>query len=473
MELVFAALLSHAEKRPDAIAFVDAKGHITYRQLFVRVQAMAEMLNGVEKSVAIALPDSIDYVVADLGATLAGKRVIPVPLFFSPDQIAHLLKEAAVDFVIGKSTAVSVPPAIKTCTQMPSKPPTEPIMYHGGATRVIYTSGSSGTPKGVVHGDRQLTASLTALHSGIAPTEEDVHLSLLPYAQLLEQICGIFLPILAGGKVVISDAATQVMTSGDLSVIAQEFETHHPTTSLMVPNLLAAWCAGLMAAGIPAPNTLRFVAIGGATTPQTLKHTATRLNIPLYEGYGLSECCAVVAMNTPARNTAGSVGHVLEGTTVTVEAGEIVVHGPTIMEGYLDGTPISSHWHTGDLGDLQDGVLHYRGRKDALIIRSNGRNISPEWVEAQCACLPGVAGCCLTYLPDQDRLCLIVATSTAVPQDIIDQSFTELPIYAQPDHILILNSRDPSLFYPIGTPNRRAMNTYALRMLPETSRRAS
>jgi len=116
--------------------------------------------------------------------------------------------------------------------------------------------------------------------------------------------------------------------------------------------------------------------------PLQVAEMAWQLGIPVHEGYGLSECCSVVAVNRPGERCSGTVGRPLNGLDVSIVSGEIVVDGPSITDGYLGQDPAQRPWRTGDLGAIdQDGFLTIHGRKDNLIVTSFGRNISPEWIE--------------------------------------------------------------------------------------------
>ena len=102
----------------------------------------------------------------------------------------------------------------------------------------------------------------------------------------------------------------------------------------------------------------------------------------------------MVAVNRPGRRTPGTVGEPLPGLTVRIEDGEIVVDGPTVMDGYLRGAPAARPWRTGDLGQFDSsGHLTVYGRKDNLIVTSYGRNVSPEWIEAMLLADPRFAAC--------------------------------------------------------------------------------
>ena len=234
-----------------------------------------------------------------------------------------------------------------------------------------------------MHGDRQLSASLRRLSAVVGATEADRHLSVLPLAQLLEQICGVFLPILAGAETVFSPAATRALFGGSIGALTDAMTQVRPTTSLLVPALLARWTADLAARELMAPDSLRFVAVGGAATPPTVLAAAAARGVPVFEGYGLSECCAVVAINPPGHPMPGTVGPVLRPLSVTIEAGEIV-RGGADRDGRLPrGRPAPTRWRTGDRGWFIDGRLVVDWPRDALIVTPEGRNISPEWVEAR------------------------------------------------------------------------------------------
>jgi len=164
------------------------------------------------------------------------------------------------------------------------------------------------------------------------------------------------------------------------------------TTTILVPQMLEALCGVLERereregkAGAPAWPGLRWVAVGGARLAPRLLQRAVAVGLPVYEGYGLSECASVVALNTPAAYRAGSVGKPLPHVRLSFGAdGEIFVGGATLL-GYVgDDTPAPETWPSGDLGHLDaEGFLHLHGRKKNLLITSFGRNISPEWLESE------------------------------------------------------------------------------------------
>lgn len=456
MQQVFEALAGHARRHPHETAFEDDTRAVSWSGLAGRVAGLATRLQATSGPVAIALAGGVDYVVADLAVTLCGRRQVPLPFFFSREQNAHILLDAEVATVITTTPELFTPvPYLEVVDPAPcARTPSALPPYPGGAERVIYTSGSSGRPKGVVIGDSQLAASLSALGAVVGAGARDVHLSVLPLAQLLEQICGIFLPILAGARTVFRFEATKALLGGPIEPLAQAFDTVRPTTSVLAPALLARWTALLEGAGRAAPDSLRFVAVGGASSPPALIRAAERAGIPAHEGYGLSECCAVVAMNRPGDNRPGTVGQVLKGLEVRIEAGEIVVSGPTVMRGYLNSDPAPRIWHTGDLGHFEGDRLVVDGRKDALLVTGAGRNISPEWVEQRVNADPRVVGSALG-LRGGHTLVLVVAAAAPVTAEEIASMLDDLPDYARPAEVILTSPAEPGLLFPAGTPNRQ------------------
>ncbi|MCP4638252.1 MAG: long-chain fatty acid--CoA ligase, partial [Methyloversatilis sp.] len=205
---IFDALARHARQQPDAIAFRDGDRTISWAGLARAVGHAAAGFASGPRTVGLRLV-GLDYVIADLATTLAGCRVVPVPGFFSAGQVDHLLADSGATLI----------------DRLPRPDAALPLAYAGGADRVIYTSGTTGRPKGVVLGDRQLTAQTRALAAAIGATPRDRYLSVLPQAQLLEQICGIFVPVLIGAETVIAAEGAACLFTGDGTALARAAAT--------------------------------------------------------------------------------------------------------------------------------------------------------------------------------------------------------------------------------------------------------
>jgi long-subunit acyl-CoA synthetase (AMP-forming) len=240
------------------------------------------------------------------------------------------------------------------------------------------------------------------------------------------------------------------------------------STAIMVPQMLQAMVAAGQA-GVPMPSTLRYLAVGGARVSQQLLENAMTLGLPAYEGYGLSECASVVAVNRPGESRTGSVGKPLPHAQVEISGdGEILVHG-SCWCGYLGdqalpqaGVPFA----TGDLGYLDaDGYLFITGRKKNIFITSFGRNVAPEWVEGELLSQAGIAQAAIFGESRPFNSAVIVPhkgmTSAAI-QAALNKANRRLPDYAQVRAWIPAN--EP--FTPangMSTPNGRLKRTEILR----------
>ncbi|MCJ8140067.1 class I adenylate-forming enzyme family protein [Falsirhodobacter halotolerans] len=432
MHPIFDALSRHARTRADATAFRHADRRISWGGLADAITHAAKAFAAGPRTVGLHL-SGIDYVIADLAATLAGCRVVPVPAFFSDGQIAHLLADSGATLI----------------DRLPRSDQALALTYSGGSERIIYTSGTTGRPKGVVLGDRQLTAQTQALAAAIGAVADDRYLSVLPQAQLLEQICGIFVPVLAGAETVIAAEGQSCLFSGNGAPLARFADASRPTVTVLAPRQLTLWVAALRQGG-RAPDSLRYIAVGGAPVAPELLGEARTLGLPVAEGYGLSEASSVVAI-TPAHGT-GMVP--VTGVDLWLEDGEIVVDGPNVMAGYLGAAPHSGPWRTGDMGRLTEGRLTVLGRRDGMILRASGRNIAPEWVEAAALADPAIPAAALILTPD-DRLLLVLAAAATPDTLSLAARLADLPEYARPEALVFADPRHAGLIRSSGLADRQ------------------
>jgi long-subunit acyl-CoA synthetase (AMP-forming) len=384
MRQLFESMKRHASEAGGLIAASDQYGQMSRRELLARVTALAADLGSQPQTIGIYAPNGLDWVIAQLACALAGKIVVPLPTFFSPTQVGHVVRDASVDLILAtkQTTAVAAQSGVPTNVIDIDRTGAGLSDVIDGFGQIIYTSGSTGQPKGVRHQSGQIAWSAAALAAATGATAEDSYLSVLPLPLLLETICSIFIPAILGAYVHFDSGLAEQVGRGDAKGISKAFDLRQPTTSVVVPQLLKQWVGELQAGGGRAPASLRFVAVGGAPVPRQVVEKAWRLGIPVHEGYGLSECCSVVAVNRPGERCSDTVGRPLNGLDVSIDNGEIVVDGPSITDGYLGQGAAQRPWRTGDLGAFDsNGFLAIHGRKDSLIVTSFGRNVSPEWVE--------------------------------------------------------------------------------------------
>ncbi|MBL0167146.1 MAG: AMP-binding protein [Propionivibrio sp.] len=262
----------------------------------------------------------------------------------------------------------------------------------------------------------------------------------MPLATLLENIGGIYTPLLAGATICLPGLAAVGLTGSsglDAGRMIAALGDWQASTTIMVPQMLQA----LVTAGqdgVSMPRRLRYLAVGGAPVSlHCLKRPGT-LGLPVHEGYGLSECASVVAVNRPGESRTGSVGKPLPHVRIDfADDGEILIYG-TWWNGYLGDRALpqtGDYIATGDLGYLDaDGFLFLSGRKKNIFITSFGRNVAPEWVEVNLVSQAGIAQAAIFGEARPFNSAVIVPQPGASPAAIeaaLDKVNRQLPDYAQ------------------------------------------
>jgi len=345
---------------------------------------------------ALAADNGPEWLSIDIGAQLAGVTLVPLPGFFSAEQIAHALQDSGADALIDAATA---PPAgeFPNATSPAAAPffrglrlqrltPVATPALPAGTAKISYTSGTTGRPKGVCLTQNGMDTVAQSLRSVVAELGVTRHLCVLPLATLLENVAGVYAPLQDGAEVIVPSLRETGLAGAngfDVSTLLRCLDTYRPESIILLPQLLAALVAAIEQ-GAKRPSDLRFIAVGGAHVSPALLERADRVALPVYEGYGLTECCSVVSLNSPAARRAGSVGRPLPHARVTLDAqAEIHVGGPAVC-GYVGSDTMPTSIATGDLGRFDaDGFLHVNGRRKNVFITSFGRNVSPEWVETE------------------------------------------------------------------------------------------
>lgn len=373
------------------IALQDQHQAITYQQLSEHVTLRRDWLAQQEvQRIALCMDNQIEWVLFDIACQALDICCVPVPSFFSAQQLDHLLVSSAIELLLCDN---SMRPLIQNNQRLtpfegiigqrryPNLVPQIPL----GTTKITFTSGTTGSPKGVC---LSTSSQLTVARSLVDAVGLDAprHLCLLPLATLLENIAGVYAPLMRGGCVYLAQASERGFEGSRLMAphaMLQLIDQQQPSSLILVPELLSVLIAASQNGWQP-PTSLQFIAVGGAKVATQMIQQAHALGLPVYQGYGLSECASVVALNTPQSNAIGQVGKVLEHNQLCIKNHELVVTGNLFL-GYLN-QPESfypSAFATGDLAELENGWLNIIGRQKNLIINSFGRNLSPEWIEAE------------------------------------------------------------------------------------------
>src|SRR5438093_1944248 len=350
--------------------------------------------NGIGKGdrVLIWAENRMEWAAVFWACVASGVVAVPVDLRFSEELVRRIQSESKSKLTIDGAELDRIAKLPRASTFFWTPVDREDIV------EIVYTSGTTGEPKGVTHRHRHICANLRPFQTEInkykkwaRPFQPIRILDLLPLSHMFGQALGIYIPVLLGGAAVF----TPEISPRKIIEIVRE---HRVTVIVAVPQILANLKNEVERQfQLPAPTRsilLRlwrhrkihsafgwkfwaFVA-GGAPVDTELEEFWGRLGFLVIQGYGLTEASPVVTVNHPFDVKRGSLGKPLPGLDVTIAPdGEILVRGESIT------TSDDSGWlHTGDLGAMdQEGRLYYRGRKKDTIVTPEGLNVHPEDVE--------------------------------------------------------------------------------------------
>jgi long-subunit acyl-CoA synthetase (AMP-forming) len=447
MQSTLEAVRHFATHTPQRSAVRCAQQQWSYRELLDRATAIARAIEAQRlEVVGLAADNGPEWLAIDLATQLSGTVLVPLPPFFTREQIAHALADSGAQALIADPRLIErhdfdggalAPLAVEGSTLAWYALRADATDMPAATAKISYTSGTTGKPKGVCL--RQASMDVVADSLRRAVTELDVgrHLCVLPLATLLENIAGVYAPLQAGAEIIVPSARETGLSGAtrfDAPVLLRCIDSFRAQSIILVPQLLAALVAALEQ-GAPRPQSLRFVAVGGGRVSPALLERADGVGLPVYEGYGLTECASVVALNTPAARRIGSVGRPLPHVELTIDArGEIHVAGAAVS-GYVGGSHVPQRLATGDLGHLDaDGFLHVSGRAKNLFITSFGRNVSPEWVESELTEESAIAQAAVYGESRPWNTAVIVAAGSctrAQVQAAVDNANRRLPDYAR------------------------------------------
>lgn len=426
---------------------------LSYDVLAVRVENLARWIiaqgGKPGERIAILAPNGPDWVVAALAIIQAGRVLVPLDMQLTPDEVFTLTDHAETTaHIVSRQYA-----HLKELRDYPglSQWPLEDLMAdvtrltgaHGPLPErspddmaiLLYTSGTSGAPKGVPMTHHNITSNVLAVAERLHPLPSDVWLSLLPLSHGLELCMGLLAPLSIGASVcyprsrrpdqiiaAMRDSGTTVMVTvpAILDFFAKAIRSKAPRgwrgkalqwvlalAPMGLRRRLVGWLSGMPV------GRLRGVVCGGAFLSPELENTWIRLGLPIIQGYGLTEAGPVVAVNRQPRPTRSSAGKVLPICEVKIDhpdksgVGEILVKSPGVMSGYYKNPEATAAafapggWlRTGDLGRFDEkGELHIVGRSKDVIITGSGLNVYPEEIESKLEEHPFVRKACVVQRP--------------------------------------------------------------------------
>ncbi|AMV71318.1 AMP-dependent synthetase/ligase [Desulfuromonas carbonis] len=446
------------------------QGHyrdISWQAMGEQVDACGRSLlaSGIEPGdrVAIMARNCPEWVYADLGALSAGAVTVPVYHTEGLDALEHILADSGsrVLFLQSPLTAADLEtrlehlPGLELVILLEGSLPHPRIvtlkeflargseidaaalearlekLTPGDLATLVYTSGTTGPPKGAMLTHENILSNVRAAVSVFPINDEDVSLSFLPLSHVFERVDGYYLMLHQGAVIAYAES---------IDTVPLNLTEVQPTVVISVPRLYEKMFARVMERVLNGPwlkkqlffgavkigrqyttrqlagetkgflletgmalarkavfsklqerlgGRLRFFISGGAPLMRNIAEFFLAADIPIYEGYGLTETAAGIAVNTPEKMRLGTVGRPLPGIELKIAAdGEILARGPGVFGGYWNRAELTRDafrdgWFcTGDIGELDgDGFLAITDRKKDLIVTAGGENIAPQNLE--------------------------------------------------------------------------------------------
>jgi long-chain acyl-CoA synthetase len=458
--------LAAAERNPGDAMRAPGRAPVTFTDFGVAIREIAGGLAAlgvdVGDRVAILCGTRPEWPMADFGAFCAGATVVPIYHTNSPEECEYVLAHAGAKVIFVEDAAQ----AAKIAARREALPELEQVIVVEGEAEgaltleqlrldgadtgdavarertaavvpedtatIVYTSGTTGPPKGCVLSHANLLYTLNAYTDRLELRgTKPVIFQYLPLAHVLARMVA-FVAVETGGVL--------CFASGDTTKLAEEIRAAEPTHIPTVPRLLEKVQTRVLgtaeaAGGVKAAIFTRALATGekvararregrpvrrmdelrnalgtrlalgrvkaalGPNEPIFLTGAAPigadvieffyACGVPVLEAWGMTETCAAGALNTLEEIQVGSVGRPLPGTEFKLaDDGELLIRGPLVFKGYHRNPEateaiLADGWlHTGDLGEIRDGYVRITGRKKDLIITSSGKNVSPEMLES-------------------------------------------------------------------------------------------
>lgn len=493
---------------PDRNAFRFRRGgrivSVSYREFGDLVEDLAHGLAAMglksRERVAILSENRVEWPIVDFAVMSIGGIVVPVYQTLSPDQMAYILMDSGVRIIFVENRfhyekvmqIQAQLPKLKTIlTFEPIRNTDRPttvfkrLLRLGDKHRaarpgwfertlskikredvcsIVYTSGTTGDPKGVRLRHSGFLESIVNTEAALPLKPEDTFLSFLPLSHLYERVAGHWIPMYRGCCIDYARAITTVV---------EDMQVFHPTVLVSVPQLFDKITAGVRQkiadSGLFRRTTfklaeklgnriadgnregekhvilkflrplarrlvfkklhrylggaLRYPISGGAPLSRETARFFEAMELPIIEGYGLTETHLVVTLNSPEHHSAGSCGLPIAGVSIRIaDDGEILVRGKTIMESYHNAPELTAStidadgwFHTGDIGLLdQNNCLTITDRKKNIIVISSGEKIAPAPIEARLKDSPYIDEACLIGDNRQYITALIVPDMEAI-----------------------------------------------------------
>jgi long-chain acyl-CoA synthetase len=492
--------LDNFQRHAHEVAYVHHRGYRVQRWTYGEVLADAHRFARELDSREIVKGDKVliwgencaEWVVAFFGCLLRGAIVVPIDKIATPDFAQRVAQQVDAKLCVcaSQNQITDVPSMhletlrdrIAVRSEVAITPP--PLTRHD-IVEIVFTSGTTAEPRGVVISHGNILANLEPLEREIGAYlryERIFHplrfLNLLPLSHVFGQFLGIFLPQLLAGTVLFQDTLnpTEVMriikrervsvvvavprlmeslkdkllrdleSAGRLARFQRQFEVTKDQ------NFVRRWWRFRRVHNQFGWKFWAFIS-GGAALDAETEEFWRRLSFVVIQGYGLTETTSLISLNHPFHTGRRSIGKVLEGREIKLdESGEILVRGANVAAGYWQSKQLKpvlneeGWFRTGDLGELDaEGNLYFKGRKKNVIVTREGMNVYPEDLEAALRQQHEVRDCVVVGLEhggNAEPCAVLLLLDSADPEAVVKRANRQLAEFQQMRRWLLWPEQD-------------------------------
>jgi len=447
--MILEKVLDHGVETPDHVAIVDDHRSLTYREVVYAAYLFMEHINTLAPAtefgdkVGLLMPPSAAFVVSYGGVRWADRIAMPLNYLLKPEELVAIVKDSGVKIIftipyfqklaeaIAAATGVKVVDVESLKFEQPRKRVRVAIAADSANLRkclkpfpvrkpndvavLMYTSGTSGTPKGVMLTNENLESNAIDSCAHAHFTEQSVFLGSLPMFHAFGLMASVHIPLWLGSKVVYQSRFSPMG-------VFEAVKKHAVEVLVMVPTMYAVM-AGAKNGSMETFKSVTHAICGGEPLPVTLiEQFKTKFGTTLLEGFGLTETSPIVAINMPWAYKAGSVGKVIPHMTVKtvdedghelhpgIDGGELWIKGKSVMKGYYNKPELTAEvltqdkwFKTGDVAKIdEDGYLFITGRKKDMIIMA-GEKVFPREIEDAIKQHPAVLVAAVIGTKDETR----------------------------------------------------------------------
>jgi long-chain acyl-CoA synthetase len=397
--VIVETLLESAGRFPSRNAVTDPTRTLTFADLARFSDVMRRQVEKATSAphVGILMPSTCAFAGTFFGTLWAGRTVVPLNFLLQPAELAAVVRDAELDVVFAikyfRELAEALPVKVIYIEDLPLKRemilqrvrshPPAPSVAPDDTAVLLYTSGTSGKPKGVCQTYGNLKAQLKTEHT---------FLGVLPLFHSFGLTAMLLIPVRLGAPVI-------YIPRFQPNAVIDAIREQRASVTIMIASMYTAMLR-TKKGGPDDFKSIEFAISGGeALAPQTFEQFRERFGVEILQGYGMSEAAPVVSLNAPWAHKRGSVGQAIPGVTVAAhsddgrllppgEVGELWVTGPIVMKGYYKKPEETSAvltpdgWYkSGDMGHVDaEGYITITGRKKEMII-VGGENVYPREIE--------------------------------------------------------------------------------------------